>query len=75
MVGHQQVVLFEETRRCGLVRGAVSLEEGFQVSRTQVRPSGLLFLLPADLDAKLSATSPVLCLPAYQYATTMTIVD
>ena len=40
----------------------MSLRVGFEVSEAQTRPSGS-FLLPADLDAELSATSQVLHLP------------
>jgi hypothetical protein len=37
--------------------GSVSLEVGFEVSEAQARPSGSIFLLPADADAEL------ICLP------------
>lgn len=37
--------------------GNVSLGMGFGVSNTQARPVSLFFLLPADPDVELSATS------------------
>jgi hypothetical protein len=42
----------------------VSLRVGFEVSKVQARPSGSLFLLSADPDVELSASSPASCLPA-----------
>lgn len=51
-----------------LFRGSVSVGVGFEVSKAQARPSGSLFLLPADLDIELSATSPTPHLPAYHHA-------
>lgn len=44
--------------RCGLVGGGVTGKMGFEVSGAQARPSGLLFLLPEDLNVELLATSP-----------------
>jgi hypothetical protein len=47
------MALFGRIRRCGFVRGSVSLGEGLDVSKAQARPNG--FLLSADLEVKLSA--------------------
>ena len=49
--------------KCGLVGGSMSLGMGFEVSDAQARPGVTLFLMPVDLDVKLSATSPALYLP------------
>ena len=48
----------------------MSLCMGFEVSEAQVRPSvaRILFLLPADSDVELSATSPAPCLPVCHHA-------
>jgi hypothetical protein len=55
--------------RCGLVRGSASVKEvDFEVSEVQDRPSGFLFLLPADTDVELSASCPAPCLPACHHA-------
>jgi hypothetical protein len=40
----------------------MSLGVDFEVSRAQTSSSGPYLLLPMDLDVKLSATSPALCL-------------
>lgn len=53
--------------RCGLVGGGVTGKMGFEVSGAQARPSGLLFLLPEDLNVELFATSPAPYLLAYRY--------
>jgi hypothetical protein len=50
--------------RCGLVGGSVSLEVGFEVSNAQARHSVSLFLLLANSDVELSATSATSSLPA-----------
>jgi hypothetical protein len=44
--------------RCGLVGRSISLGLGFEISKAQASPSMSLFLLPVDLDVKLSATYP-----------------
>lgn len=41
----------------------VSLVRGYEVSKTQARPSVILFLLPDDPDVELSASFPAPCLP------------
>jgi hypothetical protein len=41
----------------------VSWRVGFEISKAQARPCVSLFLLPVDLNVKLSATSLALCLP------------
>lgn len=51
----------------GGLGGAVSLDVGFQVSKTHTRPSSLS--LPRDQDVKLSAAVPALCLPAHSHHT------
>ena len=46
--------------------GVDLLEEcatGFEVIKVQAKPTGFLFLLLADPDVGLPATSPVACLP------------
>ena len=46
----------------------MSLGEGFEVSKSQARPSGSLsLLLPADSDIEFSTTTTALCLPAYHH--------
>jgi hypothetical protein len=50
-------------RRYGLVEGKVPQVGGFEVSEAQARPGVTFFQLLADLDAKLSDTSPAPCLP------------
>lgn len=64
------MTLFERIRTCGLVGGSVSLGAGFKVSeaeaRTSVSPS--LFLLPADLDGTVSATSLAASLAVHYHA-------
>jgi hypothetical protein len=42
----------------------VSLSVGFEVSDAQATPSVSLFLMSADQNVELSATSPMQCLPA-----------
>jgi hypothetical protein len=52
------------SRRCGLVGGSMSLWVSFEASEAQARPQcHSLFLLSADPNIELSATSPVPCLP------------
>ena len=41
---------------------------GFEVTKTQARLSGSLFLLPVDLDVELSVTSPAPCLLVCDHA-------
>lgn len=55
MLSHQRVALFEKMR-FGL-GGTVSLVEGFEVSKTQARPSGSLLLLPMDPEIELSTSA------------------
>ena len=54
-------------RRCGLVGGSVTVEEGFEVIYTQAMPSVIdsLLMLPVDQDVEISALSPAPCLPAH----------
>lgn len=74
MLSHQGVALPVKIRRCGPVRVDVALEEvccwgelwGFK--KTYSKPRVSLFLLPADLNIKLSATSPTTvsaCVPPH----------
>jgi hypothetical protein len=47
------VALLERISRHRFVEGSVSLEVGFEVSKTQSRLNGSLFLLPEDPDVEL----------------------
>lgn len=53
------VALLEEVCHSGV---------GFEVSKGQARPTVSLFLMHADLDEGLEATSPASCLPAFSRA-------
>ena len=53
-------------RRCGLVDGQMSFEEGLEISKVCASPS--LSGVPADPDVELSALSPALYLPAHHHA-------
>lgn len=57
LLGHQGVALFENIRMCGLIGGSVSLEVGFEVSKSPFQAQ-TLSLLAVDLDRQLSAPSP-----------------
>jgi hypothetical protein len=60
--GFHRLIESDTIRRCRLIEENVSLGLDLEVSETQARPiSSSLFLLPADLDAELSATSPASC--------------
>jgi hypothetical protein len=63
MLGHQRVALSERFRRCGLVGRSALLDVGFEVLKTQAKPSASLFLLPTDPNTDLSTTSPAPHLP------------
>ena len=56
MLGHQGVTLFERTGRCGLDGGSRSLRVDFEALETLAKSIVSLFLLPAYLDVKVSAT-------------------
>ena len=51
-----------------LLEEGVTMDAGFEVSKTQARPSISLFLLPVDQDVKLSATSATFFLPVCHQA-------
>ncbi|EDL18447.1 mCG147608 [Mus musculus] len=61
--GHQRGALYERTKRCGLVGGSVSLGVDPEVPKP-IPSLEALFLLSADSDIQLLATSPAPCLPA-----------
>lgn len=52
-------------RKCGLVRGGVSLEAGFRVSKAAISPVSSLCLVFVDQDTELSATALPPCLPTW----------
>jgi hypothetical protein len=66
--GPYELIGSDTIRRCGIVRGSMLLGVGFGVSNAQARSSVTLFLLPANPDVELSATSPASCLPACHHA-------
>lgn len=66
--GTHKCIRNDTIRRCSLAGGSVSLEEGFEISNVQVKPSVSLFLLPVDPNVELSATSSALCSPAWHHA-------
>jgi hypothetical protein len=64
-------------RNYDIIGGGVSLEVDFEVSKAYARPSLGLSTLPATCGSRcgLSATSPVLCIPACYHAPDLMLMD
>lgn len=58
----------KENRRCGLVKGSVSLEAGFECSKAPSIPSELTLLHECSSRGELSVAALVPCQPAWCHA-------
>ena len=55
MLSNEVMALLKRIRRYGLVAQSVSLGMDFEVLKAQARSSGLVFLMPSNLNIKVSA--------------------